>query len=103
MKTPEFTQPLDLKKGRVEMVHGAGGKAMSQLIEHLFIQRFDNPALNQQNDQATLELGSGRIVMATDSPIRLRSSVVFLPLNPEGLATVWRRGGYWPFGRDPSG
>ncbi|MBQ0807279.1 MAG: hydrogenase expression/formation protein HypE [Porticoccus sp.] len=83
--TKKFVQKLDLKKGRVEMVHGAGGKAMSQLIDQLFIQRFDNPILNQQNDQASLTLGSNNIVMATDSHV---ISPIFFPGGNIGSLSV---------------
>lgn len=31
------TRPLDLKNGRVDMSHGAGGRAMAQLISDLFL------------------------------------------------------------------
>lgn len=85
MKSSKFTQPLDLKNGCVEMIHGAGGKAMSQLIDQLFVRRFDNPALNQQNDQASLELGSGRVVMATDSHV---ISPLFFPGGDIGSLSV---------------
>ena len=55
-KRRRYSQKLDLVYGKVEMAHGAGGKAMAQLIEELFISAFDNPALNALNDQATLTL-----------------------------------------------
>lgn len=85
MSKRTFTQKLDLKNGRVEMVHGAGGKAMSQLIDQIFIQRFDNPILNQQNDQASLDVGSGRIVMATDSHV---ISPLFFPGGNIGSLSI---------------
>lgn len=65
----EFRQAIDFKNGSVEMAHGAGGKAMTQLIEQLFISRFDNPILKQQNDQASVDIGTTKIVMATDSHV----------------------------------
>jgi hydrogenase expression/formation protein HypE len=58
---------LDLKHGRIELTHGAGGRAMTDLIELLFRRAFDNPLLNQANDQACFELEAGRMVMSTDS------------------------------------
>ena len=86
-----YSQSLDLLRGKVEMAHGAGGKAMAQLIEQLFICAFDNPALNAQNDQANLELpvaagsASGRIVMATDSHV---ISPLFFPGGDIGALSV---------------
>ncbi|MDX2370978.1 MAG: hydrogenase expression/formation protein HypE [Colwellia sp.] len=81
----KFNHTLDLQQGRVEMVHGAGGKAMSQLIDELFINRFDNPILNQQNDQASLAIGQGKIVMATDSHV---ISPIFFPGGDIGSLSV---------------
>jgi hydrogenase expression/formation protein HypE len=81
----EFKQTIDFKNGCVEMGHGAGGKAMSQLIEQLFITRFDNPILNQQNDQACVNIGAGKIVMATDSHV---ISPLFFPGGNIGSLAV---------------
>ncbi len=61
------TRKLDLEHGRVEMNHGAGGRAMADLIDLLFRQAFDNPLLNQANDQACFEVAAGRMVLTTDS------------------------------------
>ena len=58
---------LDLDKGRVEMNHGAGGRAMSDLIDLLFREAFDNPLLNQANDQARFQVDAGDMVLTTDS------------------------------------
>lgn len=58
---------LDIEHGRVELNHGAGGRAMADLIDLLFRSAFDNPLLNQANDQAMFELTAGRMVMTTDS------------------------------------
>ena len=58
---------IDLKWGKVEMNHGAGGRAMADLIDLLFRQAFDNPLLNQANDQALFEVEAGRMVVTTDS------------------------------------
>ena len=57
---------LDLHHGNVTLSHGAGGKAMAQLIDGLFVAAFDNEWLDQGNDQAALELPAGRTVMTTD-------------------------------------
>ncbi len=62
---------LDLVNGRVDLVHGSGGRASAQLIEELFAKAFDNPILRQGNDGALLpplEPGS-RLVMATDGHV----------------------------------
>mgnify|MGYP003393973730 CR=1 FL=1 len=66
---PNYTRPLDLKNGRVDMSHGSGGRAMAQLISELFAAAFDNEYLAQGNDGATLPAAQGRLVMATDSHV----------------------------------
>jgi len=58
---------LDLQSGRVELTHGAGGRAMADLVDLMFRQAFDNPMLNRCDDQATFPVETGRMVMTTDS------------------------------------
>jgi len=80
-----YVRPLDLKHGRVDMGHGAGGRAMAQLIEELFLKAFDNEWLRQQNDQASFAIQSGRMVMATDSHV---VSPLFFPGGDIGCLSV---------------
>lgn len=61
------SRPLDLKNGRVDMSHGAGGRAMAQLISDMFVETFDNEVLNREHDAAMVQLPAGRVVMSTDS------------------------------------
>ena len=49
-----YVRPLDLKHGRVDMTHGAGGRAMVQLISELFAKYLGNEYLGQGNDGAVL-------------------------------------------------
>ena len=65
-----YVKPLDLKQGRVEMSHGAGGRAMAQLIGDLFAAAFDNEYLAQGNDGAVMpSLPQGRLVMSCDAHV----------------------------------
>ncbi len=64
-----YVRPLDVRNGRVDMGHGAGGRASMQLIEELFLAAFDNPWLRQGNDGATFGVPGGRMVMATDAHV----------------------------------
>ncbi|WP_417227911.1 hydrogenase expression/formation protein HypE [Amphritea sp.] len=84
-KQTEYSHPLDLQHGRVEMAHGGGGKAMAQLIDQLFLQSFSNPWLEQMNDQACFNLPPGRVVMATDSHV---ISPLFFPGGDIGALSV---------------
>jgi hydrogenase expression/formation protein HypE len=49
------------------MGHGGGGKLSSELVEHLFLPAFRNPALEDLGDAAVLEAASGRLALSTDS------------------------------------
>lgn len=61
-----YPRRLDLRRGRVELSHGGGGRAMAQLIDELFVPHFDNPLLAQRNDQAAFDVPGGRMVITTD-------------------------------------
>ena len=80
-----FAHRLDVKAGRVELIHGSGGKAMAQLIHQLFAAAFDNRFLAQGNDAALLEMPSGRVVMSTDSYV---VSPMFFPGGDIGSLAV---------------
>jgi len=76
---------LDLADGRVDLTHGAGGRAMQQLIEEIFRPALDNPMLACGNDQAAFEVGAGRMVMSTDSFV---VSPLFFPGGDIGALAV---------------
>ena len=69
--TPDFSNwscPLPLVGyPSIVMGHGGGGKLGNELVEHLFLPAFRNPALEDLGDAAVLDLGSGRVAMSTDS------------------------------------
>lgn len=70
MKKKDYLRPVDFKHGRIDMNHGAGGRAALQLIEELFARAFDNDALREGDDGARLDIPPGhRIVMATDAHV----------------------------------
>src|SRR6201995_165132 len=68
---PDFSNwscPLPLADyPAIVMGHGGGGKLGNELVEHLFLPAFRNPALENLGDAAVLDIGSGRIAMSTDS------------------------------------
>lgn len=57
---------LDIKTGLVDLSHGAGGRASTQLVDDIFRPAFDNALLDQGNDQAAFDVAAGRMVMSTD-------------------------------------
>jgi hydrogenase expression/formation protein HypE len=60
-RPPKFTTP------RIDMSHGAGGKATHKLIEGLLLPILDNPALAPLSDAALLPFGDTRLALTTDS------------------------------------
>jgi len=76
---------LDLRQGRIDLSHGAGGRAMAQLIDGLFLEAFRNPALEKADDQAVLDLPPGRVVVSTDSFV---VSPLFFPGGDIGSLAV---------------
>jgi hydrogenase expression/formation protein HypE len=83
-----YVRPLNLRDGRIDMSHGAGGRASAQLIEELFVAAFDNAWLREGNDGAvfTPELAPGeRMVMATDAHV---VSPLFFPGGDIGSLSV---------------
>ncbi len=76
---------LDLKRGRVDLSHGAGGRAMGQLIEDIFHAAFDNDWLRKGDDQSAFEVEAGRMVMSTDSYV---VSPIFFPGGDIGSLAV---------------
>lgn len=80
-----YVRSLDFKNGRIDMSHGAGGRASAQLIEELFVAAFDNEWLRQGNDQGSFAAPSGRMVMATDAHV---VSPLFFPGGDIGSLSV---------------
>jgi hydrogenase expression/formation protein HypE len=65
----QFAVPLNRRKGTIEMNHGAGGRAMVQLIQELFQAHLSSPELLAGNDGALLAMPAGRMVMACDAHV----------------------------------
>lgn len=61
------SRTIDLKAGRVEMMHGAGGRLMGDLIAAVFRPHLSNPLLDAGDDQAQFTPPPGRLAMTTDT------------------------------------
>jgi hydrogenase expression/formation protein HypE len=63
--------PLPLSHNeRIVMGHGSGGKLSHDLIEHLFMPPFDNPALRRGDDAAVVQPNAcTRLAISTDSHV----------------------------------
>ncbi len=60
-RPPRFDAP------RIDMSHGAGGKATHKLIEGLLLPALDNPALAPLSDAALIPFGGTKLALTTDS------------------------------------
>ncbi len=60
-RPPKFTAP------RIDMSHGAGGKATHKLIEGLLLPALENPALAPLSDAALISFGDAHLALTTDS------------------------------------
>jgi hydrogenase expression/formation protein HypE len=81
-----FVCPVPLRDyPQIVMGHGSGGKMSSDLIQHLFLPLFDNPALNALNDQAVINLNGVRLAISTDT---FTVSPLFFPGGDIGSLAV---------------
>jgi hypothetical protein len=85
MSVKTYRRKLDIKNGRIDLSHGAGGRAMAQLISDLFHEALDNEWLRRGNDQAIFDVVAGRMVMTTDSYV---VSPLFFPGGDIGSLSV---------------
>ena len=51
----------------IVMGHGGGGKLSNELVEHLFLPAFRNPALENLGDAGIIEAAGARLALSTDS------------------------------------
>jgi hydrogenase expression/formation protein HypE len=81
-----YRRKLDIAQGRIDMSHGAGGRAMNDLIDSIFRPAFANEWLDQGNDQARFRTPAGeRMVMTTDAYV---VSPLFFPGGDIGSLAV---------------
>ena len=85
MSSKTYRRRLDIKNGRVDLSHGSGGRAMTQLIADIFHEALDNDWLKRGNDQAAFDVAAGRMVMTTDGYV---ISPLFFPGGDIGSLAV---------------
>ena len=76
---------LDFEHGLVELTHGGGGRATTQLIEELFLPAFHNDLLATRNDQAVMHMPACEMAMSTDCFV---VSPLFFPGGDIGAMAV---------------
>jgi hydrogenase expression/formation protein HypE len=79
-----YRRKLD-PSGFVDLSHGAGGRAMAQLITDVFHAALDNEWLRRGDDQAVFEAPRGRMAMTTDAFV---VSPLFFPGGDIGSLAV---------------
>jgi hydrogenase expression/formation protein HypE len=68
MNFENWTCPLPLRDyPNVVIGHGGGGKLSAELVEHLFVPAFSNPALRNLGDSSVITVPHGRLAYSTDS------------------------------------
>jgi hydrogenase expression/formation protein HypE len=85
MTVKTYKRKLDIKNGRVDLSHGSGGRAMTQLIADIFHEALDNAWLRRGNDQSAFDVIGGRMVMTTDGYV---VSPIFFPGGDIGSLAV---------------
>lgn len=78
-------QAPDIGAGRVELSHGAGGRAMAQMIRDLFARELGNAWLAQGDDSVRLPAAAGRLAVSTDVHV---VSPLFFPGGDIGCLSV---------------
>ncbi len=56
-----------MKVARIQLDHGAGGRASQELVARTFMPALENPILRELNDSALLDFQGMRLAMSTDS------------------------------------
>lgn len=85
MSHPRAPFALDLEAGRIELIHGGGGRAAARLLEEVFYPAFANPVLERRDDQAVMPWRGGRMAMSTDAHV---VSPLFFPGGDIGSLSV---------------
>src|SRR5436190_8587670 len=67
-RVENWTCPLPLRDyPTVTLAHGGGGRLSAELVEHLFLPTFGDPALDTLADAAVLPAPHGRLALTTDA------------------------------------
>ncbi len=82
---PDYVRRLDLRHGRIEMTHGAGGLASTQLIEEIFSRHFTNQWLDEGHDGAVLPSLEKPIAVSCDAHV---ISPLFFPGGDIGRLAI---------------
>jgi len=64
---PDPNSKISFRDSRIEMAHGAGGKASRRLVEGLLVPLLGGPLLENLGDAATVEFGGERLALTVDS------------------------------------
>jgi hydrogenase expression/formation protein HypE len=83
---PSWSCPLPLRDyASIVLGHGGGGRLTADLVEHLFVPAFRNPALETLGDATVLPPVEGRLAFSTDAFV---VSPLFFPGGSIGSLAV---------------
>ena len=74
-----------MRKEKVTLDHGGGGRALWELIQNYFLPRFVNPFLERLDDSAVVDFPPGRLAMTTDCYV---VDPIFFPGGDIGMLAV---------------
>ncbi len=87
MNIENFSCPMPiLDHETIQIAHGAGGRLSADLVEKIFLPRFENETLNKLEDQAILDFPNGKLAFSTDSFV---VSPIFFPGGNIGELAVY--------------
>jgi len=75
-----------MKKDKVLLAHGSGGRLSYELIKELILPQFGNPILNSLDDSASLSVEGHRLAFSTDSYV---VKPIFFPGGDIGRLAVF--------------
>lgn len=74
-----------MKKEKITLDHGGGGRASRELVQDYFLPRFANPFLEKLDDSAVVDYPPGRLAITTDSYV---IDPIFFPGGDIGMLAV---------------
>jgi hydrogenase expression/formation protein HypE len=74
-----------MRKEKVTLDHGGGGRASRELVQDYFLPRFSNPFLEKLDDSAVVDHPPGRLAITTDSYV---VDPIFFPGGDIGMLSI---------------
>ncbi len=72
----------DRRPDKILLAHGSGGRLGHELVEHLFLEHFNNPTLARMDDAAVLDVSRFAFPVSDSSNVRLAFTTDSYVVNP---------------------